>query len=490
MRKVFWFLRVLILGMMVSGVACRRAPLSESAVGPEAVVRGGELPVGQDLESKLKSFEESSNRLKTRAENLLKPLAQVSSTNIGKTLPEIDADSARIVAEVDALLEGRSVELGKEIDDKSASLGSGGLSPQRQQKLQEDFNHFRNRRTESLQILHAAKRRLEEGRAKTLAVRSIFAAVLEIGGPEDAGEILKKIIAPSSETVQKPANEEVEDKGRPMTRNAKEAVVKGEVVPVRDGKKALVPSREVEGARESGSVSQRHGGMVLVRGGTLPKGSGSAGQVVEDFSIGRTEVTWGEWKVVREWAATKGYDLAAVGGTHPDGGSDQLPVVEVSWHDVVKWCNARSEREGKTAVYLVRGVVYRTGGEVPTVDANANGYRLPLEKEWEWAARGGVQSQGYTYSGSNTIDEVAWYGTNSGGETKVVGTKAANELGIYDMSGNVWEWCWDASDANRRNRGGSWLYSAGYCTVVFQSSSTPTRSITGIGFRVVLSSVP
>jgi len=177
--------------------------------------------------------------------------------------------------------------------------------------------------------------------------------------------------------------------------------------------------------------------MVTVTGGTLPQGSELAGQSVLSFRIGKYEVTWGEWKAVRDWAVTnnKGYDLANVGY----GWADNLPVFQVSWYDVVKWCNAKSEKEGRTPVYTVNAAPYKTGEVAPSVSNTANGYRLPSEKEWEWAARGGVETHGYMYSGSNTASSVAWYFGQLQGWTSV-GQKAPNELGIYDMSGSVHEW--------------------------------------------------
>ena len=232
--------------------------------------------------------------------------------------------------------------------------------------------------------------------------------------------------------------------------------------------------------------------MITVEGGTLPSGSELAGQSVGAFEIGKTEVTWSEWKEVRDWAVAnnKGYDLAGVGDKYPQGSADNFPVIDVNWFDVVKWCNARSEKEGKTAVYTVSGQIYKTGESEPTVSASANGYRLPSDKEWEWAARGGVRSKGYTYSGSNTISEVGWTLENSNDGTKAVGTKQANELGIYDMSGNVWEWCEDvANTSNRRIRGGSWDYNAGGAAVANRVfSNGPVYRHYNVGFRLARSS--
>lgn len=221
---------------------------------------------------------------------------------------------------------------------------------------------------------------------------------------------------------------------------------------------------------------------------------------VKPFYIGKYEVTQEEWKEVM--------------GSNPSkwkGGN--LPVEQVSWYDILKYCNLRSLVEGLTPCYSIGGSTNPNHwGDVPTssnvtwnaVTCNwsANGYRLPTEAEWEFAARGGVKSQGYKYSGSNDIGSVAWYYENSGNKTHVVGTKAANELGIYDMSGNVREWCWDwysgsyyssspkdnptgpKSGSERVRCGGSWNDYAGNCTVSYRFYYEVSSSYHHLGFRV------
>jgi formylglycine-generating enzyme required for sulfatase activity len=289
----------------------------------------------------------------------------------------------------------------------------------------------------------------------------------------------------------------------------------------------------VIGAFKAGLSPGSPAGMVRVRGGDWfstgssatgvfpnPTGVFSPWQTVYDFQIGKCEVTWGEWKTVRAWAAAHGYtDLANVGA----GRGDNYPVTEVNWHDAVKWCNARSEKEGRTPVYLLDGTTYKTGtglsnlgsvtgGNMVYLSPSANGYRLPTATEWNWAARGGMQTRGYMFSGSNDLNAAGWFLTNSGGAIHEVGKKAANELGIYDMSGNVMEWC--ESGYSRLNptgivtpgtalQGGFWGSFEEACMVGYGSgvggisygysmgvNSRAEVRYASNGFRVALGSIP
>jgi len=180
-------------------------------------------------------------------------------------------------------------------------------------------------------------------------------------------------------------------------------------------------------------------------------------------------------------------------------------VEQVTWYDAVEFCNKLSAAEGLTSVYTITGRTPATGYPITsatvTTDFSKSGYRLPTEAQWEYAAKGGQNSRGYTYPGSDNLDAVAWYNINSGSKTHEVGKLAPNELGIYDMGGNVWEWCWDwfgeypggtqqdymgaSSDFSRIQRGGSWYNSAVYLRSENRGSYYPQTAINTMGFRVM-----
>ena len=228
--------------------------------------------------------------------------------------------------------------------------------------------------------------------------------------------------------------------------------------------------------------------MIAIAGGTLPESSALGAQSVAAFQLGKTEVTWSEYTAVHAWATANGYNL----GTVEAGTGRRRAITAMNWHQAVKWCNAASERAGLTPVYKIGTEVYRTGDYlIPSVDAAANGYRLPSEKEWEFAARGGNDANGYEYSGSNDIDAVAWYDLNNGGLPRPVATRQPNELGIFDMSGGVREWCFDSIGQNRMVRGGSWYENSEKCRVAYRDQYFgPDSASYYMGFRVARNSAP
>jgi formylglycine-generating enzyme required for sulfatase activity len=221
---------------------------------------------------------------------------------------------------------------------------------------------------------------------------------------------------------------------------------------------------------------------------------------VSAFAIDRTEVTATKWVEVQSWGLEHGYDLTAGGS----GGSDH-PIHSVNWFDVVKWCNARSEKDGLVPAYYLdeaKTQIYRTGDKVPFVNWNA-GFRLPTEAEWEKAARGGVDGKLYPWADSDTISNERANYRDTVGRTAPAGSYPANGYGLWDMAGNVYEWVWDwhaeylvglvsnprgpASGSMRIFRGGSWYDPPQRCRVAFRFPNSPAFREGDTGFRAVLS---
>lgn len=278
-------------------------------------------------------------------------------------------------------------------------------------------------------------------------------------------------------------------------------------------------------------------GMVRIPAGTFTLGNSVAADTditdavplsasVSEFFLGANLVTYGEWSAVNYYANRNGYSLTSL---YTGSGESPLhPVHTVSWYDAVKWCNARSQMEGLTPVYYTdaeQTEVYKAGDVELTSDMvkwTANGYRLPTEAEWERAARGGLSNQRFAW-GNTVSQNLANYvgstlfsydngpagshplGLNSAGNsgTSLGDTFAPNGYGLYDMAGNLNQWCWDwygtpytggsdprgtDSGTDRVLRGGSWSGNAGACRVARRSSYGPSLLRGNLGFRVARSS--
>ena len=272
------------------------------------------------------------------------------------------------------------------------------------------------------------------------------------------------------------------------------------------------------GGSSSGSSEQAPEGFVKIPAASIAE-TESLTSTSEVFVSGRKleiasfymsdhPVTRGEYKAVMgsDPSEAKAYDKDGNKLTGDDAVKNN-PVNYISWYDALVYCNKLSIKEGLTPCYAIDGKTQPSEwSAVPTendstwdaatCDFTADGYRLPTEAEWEWAARGG---ESYTFAGSNDIKEVAWYINNTSG-TRDVKTKKANGYGLYDMSGNVWEWCWDwygsissdmpatgpASGSRRCQRGGSWYDISNFARVVNRYYYSPNgRNYNYAGFRVV-----
>ncbi len=269
--------------------------------------------------------------------------------------------------------------------------------------------------------------------------------------------------------------------------------------------------------------------LIVVPGGTFTQvddtGTNSFSHTISAFKIGKYQVDYDLWYTVYQWAISNGYSFQNAGvegsggtpGAAPTVAKYQ-PVTTVNWHDAIVWCNAYSEKSGLTLCYTYSAAVIRDSNNVTACDNAvcvwaASGYRLPTEGEYQYAAsyKDGSSWTPYNYAAGASADYtdtsatglVAWYSANAGGVTQNSGMKTGTSLDIYDMSGNVFEWCWDwygaypgtstdykgpTSGTARLLRGGPFNYMASYLQVGYRYSfGTPNNTGNVVGFRAAKS---
>ena len=240
-------------------------------------------------------------------------------------------------------------------------------------------------------------------------------------------------------------------------------------------------------------LALRDQNMVHVAGGTFKMGSTYRDAHYDEKTI--HDVTLSDYYICQHTVTQQQWQKI-IGNNPSLFKGDNLPVENVSWYASMKYCNALSRHYGLKECYRINGTA------VSLLNGGRGGFRLPTEAEWEFAARGGKMSRNFKYAGSDNLDEVAWYEGNSNSETHSVCQKKSNELGLYDMSGYVREWCWDRygsypsspqsnplgapSGSFRVYRGGSWsIDSFAHCRVSFRDYSMPGFRSGVLGMRLV-----